>query len=159
MRLSLSLHRDLLRLTVDDDAPGVPARRVPLDNERTGRGMAIVASLASGWGVEPRIPGKQVWVDLDVPAELTVDLPSCHWPTRFQLELPPDVITEIRRWPRSRPWPRSRRSPRCRQSDRSGSREPATASWTLRRPSDGRTQHIGRTRTCTPRSGTGATAR
>ncbi len=92
MRLSLSLHRDVLRLTVDDDAPGAPERRVPLRDEPSGRGMAIVASLAGGWGVERRIPGKQVWVDLDVPADLTVDLPSCHRPTRFELELPPHVV-------------------------------------------------------------------
>ncbi len=84
-RLSLALHRDLLRIVVDDDAPGQPRVRTAASIETTGRGMAIVASLASAWSVERLIPGKQVWAELDVPPELTVDLPSCHRPTRFQL--------------------------------------------------------------------------
>ena len=73
-----------------------PKVRAPLDGEATGRGIAIVASLASAWGIEPGIPGKQVWADLDVSADLPVDLPSCHRPTRFELELPADTVGEIR---------------------------------------------------------------
>ena len=34
-------------------------------NQPHGRGMAIVAALASGWGAEDHHGGKRVWVDLD----------------------------------------------------------------------------------------------
>lgn len=94
-RLSLSLHREVLRLMVDDDAPGRPALRTSEENDVTGRGMAIVAALAAAWSIEPRIPGKQVWADLDVDPDLTIDLPSCNRPTRFELEVPPGKIDEI----------------------------------------------------------------
>jgi anti-sigma regulatory factor (Ser/Thr protein kinase) len=82
-RLSLALHRDLLRVTVDDDATGLPRIRAAESAATSGRGMAIVASLASKWSVERLIPGKQVWAELDLPPELTADLPSCHRPMRF----------------------------------------------------------------------------
>jgi anti-sigma regulatory factor (Ser/Thr protein kinase) len=84
-RLSLALHRDVLRVIVDDDAPGQPRVRAAESAETSGRGMAIVASLASAWSVERLISGKQVWAELEVPTELTADLPSCHRPTRFRL--------------------------------------------------------------------------
>ncbi len=47
-----------------------PARttRAPVDAPG-GRGLRIVASLASRWGVERRrVGGKSVWFELDVPA-------------------------------------------------------------------------------------------
>src|SRR6476469_2958830 len=43
-RLSLSLHRDLLRILVDDVAPGRPKMRRPEDDDADGRGLAIVAA-------------------------------------------------------------------------------------------------------------------
>jgi anti-sigma regulatory factor (Ser/Thr protein kinase) len=82
-RLSLAVHRDRVRVMVDDDAPGQPKVRAPSPRESSGRGMLIVESIASSWSVEGLIPGKQVWAELDLPPELTVDLPSCHRPTRF----------------------------------------------------------------------------
>ena len=35
------------------------------DNQPTGRGMALVAALATRWGAEDHHGGKRVWVDLD----------------------------------------------------------------------------------------------
>ncbi len=90
VRLSLALHRDVVRIVVDDDAPGEPKVRNAEDAEPSGRGMAIVASLATAWSVERLIPGKQVWAELAVPVELTADLPSCHRPVRFHLDTPAD---------------------------------------------------------------------
>ncbi len=83
-RLSLALHRDVLRVIVDDDGPGQPRMRTAENAETDGRGLAIVASIARAWSVNRLIPGKQVWAELDVSPELTVDLPSCHRPTRFE---------------------------------------------------------------------------
>jgi anti-sigma regulatory factor (Ser/Thr protein kinase) len=95
-RLSLAVHRDLMRIIVDDDAPGLPRIRATRNADTTGRGMAIVASIASNWSVERLIPGKQVWAELDVPPELTIDLPSCHRPIRFRPSIdmnPADAFT------------------------------------------------------------------
>ena len=93
-RFSLAVHRDHLRVVVDDDAPGQPRARTPESDETTGRGIAIVTSIASHWSVEPLIPGKRVWAELDVPPDLTADLPSCHRPTRFELNVTvrPEVL-------------------------------------------------------------------
>ncbi len=91
-RLSLALHRDVLRVIVDDDAPGQPRVRAVESAETTGRGMAIVASIATAWSVERLIPGKQVWAELDVAPALTADLPSCHRPTRFELDIQPNPV-------------------------------------------------------------------
>lgn len=102
MRLSMALHRDVLRVIVDDDAPGQPRVRTAEHADTTGRGMAIVASIASAWSVERLIPGKQVWAELDVPPELTVDLPSCHRPTRFQLGVQAEPV-RLERGTRSGP--------------------------------------------------------
>ena len=94
-RLSLSLHRDTLRVMVDDDAPGAPTMRAAEDRDANGRGMAIVAALSSGWAIEALIPGKQVWAELDVDPGLTADLPSCNRPIRFRVELSPDRLAEV----------------------------------------------------------------
>jgi anti-sigma regulatory factor (Ser/Thr protein kinase) len=91
IRLSLALHRDVLRVVVDDDGAGQPRIRAAEDVETSGRGMLIVASLARAWAVETLIPGKQVWAELAVPEELTVDLPSCHRPVRFDPSVPANV--------------------------------------------------------------------
>jgi anti-sigma regulatory factor (Ser/Thr protein kinase) len=67
-----------VRISVADDARTpvgsvAPRRAFPagppvlLDDEDTeGRGLAIVALLASDWGVEPTETGKRVWVELGV---------------------------------------------------------------------------------------------
>jgi hypothetical protein len=81
-RLSLSLHRDVLRVLVDDVAPGKPIPRHPDDDEAAGRGLAIVAALSSAWSTEVLIPGKQVWAELELDPALTADLPSCNRPIR-----------------------------------------------------------------------------
>jgi anti-sigma regulatory factor (Ser/Thr protein kinase) len=94
-RLSLSLHRDTLRVMVDDDAPGTPTMRTAEVRDANGRGMAIVAALSSAWAIETLIPGKQVWADLDVDPELTSDLPSCNRPIRFHVDVSPDRLADV----------------------------------------------------------------
>lgn len=68
IRLQLEHDRNRVRIAVVDDAAGevVPAAPAPLDS--TGRGLLIVAALASEWGVEPAPDGKQVWAELRLSA-------------------------------------------------------------------------------------------
>lgn len=65
--LDISVEPDLLRVTVTDDAAGMP--RVQRDNPLLGdggRGLQLVEALASRWGTDRRVPtGKSVWFELD----------------------------------------------------------------------------------------------
>jgi anti-sigma regulatory factor (Ser/Thr protein kinase) len=67
-RFTLTVGRrrgDGVRLAVGDRSPARPTVRHPGPGAETGRGMRLVAALASRWGVETRPPGKVVWVELD----------------------------------------------------------------------------------------------
>lgn len=56
-----------IRVEVQDAIPITPALR-PHDNEAlTGRGLALVDSFSSGWGVEPLPKGKSVWFEVPTP--------------------------------------------------------------------------------------------
>lgn len=70
-RLGLMVHRDVMRVSVVDDAPGLPRHSRPpavTDGAPGGRGLWILDTIADEWGVEPLIPGKAVWAALAVPA-------------------------------------------------------------------------------------------
>lgn len=57
-----------VRIAVGDGSTLRPVPRAPRDDEESGRGMRLVAALASEWGVIDRPlesgPGKQVWFEL-----------------------------------------------------------------------------------------------
>ena len=54
-----------LRVAVEDEDPTIPApREIDLDAER-GRGLLLVAALASRWGTALTGRGKSVWFELD----------------------------------------------------------------------------------------------
>ena len=54
-----------LRVAVADEDPTIPApREIDLEAER-GRGLLLVAALASRWGAAPTDRGKSVWFELD----------------------------------------------------------------------------------------------
>ena len=56
-----------LRVTVADDDPTEPTPKASpesLDSER-GRGLVLVAAMASRWGTRPLGDGKSVWFELD----------------------------------------------------------------------------------------------
>jgi anti-sigma regulatory factor (Ser/Thr protein kinase) len=73
--LDLEVHRDRVRLTVADQAPGIPELQHPAPSDEHGRGLQLVADLSASWGVSyPQMGGKQVWADLAVPVELTLGL-------------------------------------------------------------------------------------
>jgi anti-sigma regulatory factor (Ser/Thr protein kinase) len=75
---------DGLRLEVTDRSPRIPVQRHYQLDATTGRGMALVTSLARSWGVEPGGLGKTVWCELSSPestvgrpkADVAVDLDS-----------------------------------------------------------------------------------
>jgi anti-sigma regulatory factor (Ser/Thr protein kinase) len=54
-----------LRVAVADQDPTIPIpRKMTADAER-GRGLLLVAALASRWGAAPAAHGKSVWFELD----------------------------------------------------------------------------------------------
>ena len=62
LRLAMTPRR--LRLEVTDDSAGSPALRMPPPDAESGRGLWLVASVATRWGVEPAPPGKRIWVEI-----------------------------------------------------------------------------------------------
>lgn len=57
-----------LRVTVEDHNPELPEiGEHPALSATSGRGLHIVAELASRWGIEPSEQGKRIWFELDLP--------------------------------------------------------------------------------------------
>ena len=52
---------DALQVRVRDGSPVVPARRTAGHGEEGGRGLALVDTMSSAWGVGPQPDGKHVW--------------------------------------------------------------------------------------------------
>jgi anti-sigma regulatory factor (Ser/Thr protein kinase) len=69
-RVQLHVHfeRETFRVEVVDDSPLPPGRVNSYPFAEKGRGLRIVESLSSGWGVTPDVAGKRVWFELGVPA-------------------------------------------------------------------------------------------
>lgn len=74
--VQLVLHHSHLQVSVQDNAAGQPRVKEPSASNEHGRGLHIVDTLATSWGVGPIAGGKQVWADLAVPAAATAGL-SC----------------------------------------------------------------------------------
>jgi len=58
-----------VRVSVSDQNPQAPVVQPDQPRAVTGRGMRLVDSLSSRWGVEPAPPGKTVWFELPLSAE------------------------------------------------------------------------------------------
>ena len=56
-----------LRISVIDDAPGLPRVVHAGPDDQRGRGLPIVAEVSRVWGVTPLPAGKQVWAELVLP--------------------------------------------------------------------------------------------
>jgi hypothetical protein len=60
-----------LRVEVSDTSNRLPAMQHPGDTDETSRGLSLVASISSRWGVAPRrvngqyTVGKTVWFEID----------------------------------------------------------------------------------------------
>ncbi|MDJ0461965.1 ATP-binding protein [Streptomyces sp. H27-C3] len=66
-RVEVNLLEKALRIAVTDPrGERHPQPRHALDDEQFGRGLTIVAALASRWGVEPLTVGKTVWAEVDL---------------------------------------------------------------------------------------------
>ncbi len=64
--LNAELGLRALRVVVSDLSPATPRVLTPSADREHGRGMAIVASLASAWGSDVGESGKEVWFSLDL---------------------------------------------------------------------------------------------
>jgi anti-sigma regulatory factor (Ser/Thr protein kinase) len=68
LRLDVIAHADRIRIVVGDGSTARPVMHTPADTDESGRGMHLIAKLASQWGVtettQDHSPGKQVWFEL-----------------------------------------------------------------------------------------------
>lgn len=68
MRVSVAAGPDCVRLGVSDEYSTLPVLRRPTRDGEAGRGLQIVATLSSRWGVERgpegRPDGKRIWCEL-----------------------------------------------------------------------------------------------
>jgi len=72
--VTLDVHRDFVRIGVDDDAAGQPHVQHAPSDQGHGRGMMIIERLSRAWGVSPIDGGKQVWAEISLDPELTGQL-------------------------------------------------------------------------------------
>lgn len=79
-----------LRVEVEDGGRMLPVVGRPTSDAMTGRGLSLVAALASGWGVEESPAGKVVWAEL---AEEPNQLAPAQ-ATGLDLDLGPDVADD-----------------------------------------------------------------
>ena len=56
-------HDQVFRIEVRDASDAMPSPRGPTASATTGRGLRLVAALATSWGYEPREAGKTVWAE------------------------------------------------------------------------------------------------
>lgn len=72
--VSVQVHDGLLRVAVSDQCQEwpIPSNAMPSSNVRSGRGLVLIETYATDWGVEPFPGGKVVWFTLAflVPSDL-----------------------------------------------------------------------------------------
>lgn len=76
-RLRINLHRDHIHIDVGDNGPGWPRLQNPAPDQRRGRGLRIVETIADDWGVATTASGKEVWANIAISPKLTSGL-ECH---------------------------------------------------------------------------------
>ena len=64
--LELSVDQGVLRVALSDASPEHPRLRSPSGQDEGGRGIGILDSLASRWGVIARRGGKALWFEIDL---------------------------------------------------------------------------------------------
>jgi PAS domain S-box-containing protein len=84
--LSLEAENAHVRIEVIDESPQLPSPRGYGEDATTGRGLGLVESLASAYGVERRPVGKVVWFEVredqqEEPEEVDVDDLLSGWPS------------------------------------------------------------------------------
>ena len=63
----------VLRIEIWDNDPGLPVPALPDALDEGGRGLMLVAALATAWGHRPSAGGKAVWAEVPIHLETT-----CH---------------------------------------------------------------------------------
>jgi anti-sigma regulatory factor (Ser/Thr protein kinase) len=61
--MSIAASPEEVRVEVEDAGRALPIEVVQSSDDMTGRGLSLVAALASSWGVESRRSGKVVWAE------------------------------------------------------------------------------------------------
>ena len=70
VQVVLEAHDRTVHVEVIDLTKRPPvARFTPYDDLQTGRGLTLLESMATAWGVDPLERGKSVWFDLDATRE------------------------------------------------------------------------------------------
>jgi anti-sigma regulatory factor (Ser/Thr protein kinase) len=64
--LGWQLREGEITVSVDDADPTPPTPRAAANGDLNGRGLAIVAAIATEWGVLAQRPGKRVWATIPV---------------------------------------------------------------------------------------------
>lgn len=65
--LDAEIGPDRIRIAVADQSPEPPRPSPSVDGlDERGRGLLMIAALASRWGFDPRPGGKTVWCELDL---------------------------------------------------------------------------------------------
>ncbi|MYZ10678.1 ATP-binding protein [Streptomyces sp. SID2999] len=54
-----------IRVSVADFSHAMPEPRIPTTNDENGRGLPLIAALATNWGTDERRWGKVVWAELE----------------------------------------------------------------------------------------------
>lgn len=62
--VAVRLDDEVVRVEVTDGSSRVPQQRSYSEDATTGRGLRLLEEYALRWGVDPRPPGKTVWVEL-----------------------------------------------------------------------------------------------
>ena len=67
VELEIELTDDVLRVAVHDARPGAVEKHRPMSSDTAaGRGLQIVETLATRWGVTPHDGGKAIWFEFDL---------------------------------------------------------------------------------------------
>lgn len=74
--LVVSRIEDNVRVSVHDGSAVLPRRRAYGLDAATGRGLRLLATMSSNWGIEAETGGKVVWFEL--PCEGNGDLPGWY---------------------------------------------------------------------------------
>lgn len=64
VKVAVQLRSDAVRVAVTDSDPAQPERREATAADESGRGLELVETLSSSWGVDPIPGGKHVWFEV-----------------------------------------------------------------------------------------------